>query len=96
MASITRPVKEMKGFKRITLLPGEEKKVIFIMSADMFAFTGKDYRKVVEPGEIRIMIGASSEDIRLKGSFTLTGESRYPGEDRKLVTEVRVTTSVSS
>jgi beta-glucosidase len=95
VASITRPVKELKGFKRITLLPDEAKKVISTMSADMFAFTGKDYKKVVEPGEIKIMIGASSEDIRLEGSFTLTGENRYPGEDRKLVTEVKVTTSIS-
>ena len=95
VASITRPVKELKGFKRITLLPDEAKKIIFTMSADMFAFTGKDYIKVVEPGEIKIMIGASSEEIRLEGSFTLTGEKRYPGEDRKLVTEVNVTTSIS-
>jgi beta-glucosidase len=96
VASITRPVKELKGFKRITLLPDEQKKVTFNISADIFAFTGKDYKKVVEPGEIKIMIGASSEDIRLENTFTLTGEKRYPGEDRKLVTEVRVTTSISS
>lgn len=90
VASIPRPVRELKGFKRIALEPGEQKKVTFIMPADMLAFTGLDYKKVIEPGEIKIMIGSSSEDIRLEDSFTLTGEIRYPGEDRKLLTEVRV------
>ncbi len=89
VASITRPVKELKGFKRITLAPGEQNKIIFTIPADMFAFTGQDYKKVVEPGEIKVMIGASSEDIRLKSSFTLTGQNSYPEEDRKLVTKVR-------
>lgn len=90
VATITRPVKELKGFKRISLNPGESKKVTFSMSSDMLAFTGKDYKKIIEPGEIEVMIGASSEDIRLESSFILTGEARYPGKDRKLVTDVIV------
>ncbi|MFC1840483.1 glycoside hydrolase family 3 N-terminal domain-containing protein [Thermodesulfobacteriota bacterium] len=90
VASIPRPVKELKGFKRIPLEPGERKKVTFTMSADMLAFTGLDYKKIIEPGEIKIMIGSSSEDIRLEDSFILTGETLYPGEDRKLLTDVRV------
>ena len=90
VASIPRPVKELKGFKRISLNPGEQKKVIFTMSADMLAFTGLQYKKIIEPGEIKFMIGSSSEDIRLEGSFMLTGEKRYPGEDRKLITGVEV------
>ena len=90
MASIPRPVRELKGFKRIPLEPGQQKKITFIMSADMLAFTGLEYKKIVEPGEIKIMIGSSSEDIRLEDSFILTVEARYPGEDRKLITEVRV------
>ncbi len=90
VASIPRPVKELKGFKRITLEPCEQKKITFTMSADMLAFTGLDYKKIIEPGEIKIMIGSSSEDIRLEESFALTGEKRYPGENRKLITEVEV------
>lgn len=89
VASIPRPVKELKGFKRIQLEPGEQKKITFIMSADMLAFTGLDYKKIIEPGEIKVMIGSSSADIRLKDSFILAGEIRYPGENRKLSTEVQ-------
>ena len=91
VASIPRPVKELKGFKRITLEPCEQKNVTFTMSADMLAFTGLDYKKIIEPGEIKVMIGSSSEDIRLEDSFILTGEKRYPGENRRLITEVKVT-----
>lgn len=90
LSVITNGGKELKGFKRISLNPGESKKVTFSMSSDMLAFTGKDYKKVIEPGEIEVMIGASSEDIRLESSFILTGEARYPGKDRKLVTDVIV------
>lgn len=91
VATVPRPVKELKGFKRIFLEPGEQKKITFTMSADMLAFAGLDYKKIIEPGEIKIMIGSSSEDIRLEGSFILTGDKRYPGENRKLITEVKVT-----
>jgi beta-glucosidase len=90
IASIPRPVKELKGYKRVSLLPGEQKKIVFTLYADLLTFTGLDYRKIIEPGEIRIMIGSSSEDIRLEKSITVTGEKRYPGEDRRLITEVRV------
>ena len=90
VATVPRPVKELKGFKRISLAPGEQKKVTFTMSADILAFTGMDYKKIVEPGEIKIMIGSSSDDIRLEDSFILIGEKRYPGEDRKLFTDVKV------
>jgi len=90
VASIPRPVKELKGFKKISLEPDEQREIIFIMSADMLAFTGLDYKKIIEPGEIKIMIGSSSKDIRLENSFNLTGEKRYPGEDRKLMTGVKV------
>lgn len=90
VATVPRPVKELKGFKRLSLKPGEKKKIIFTMPADMLAFTGLDYRKIIEPGEIKIMIGSSSEDIRLENSFMLTGDLRYPGEDRKLMTQVKV------
>jgi beta-glucosidase len=90
VASIPRPVKELKGFKRISLMPGEQMKIVFTLHADMLAFTGLDYSKIIEPGEIRVMIGSSSEDIRLEKSFMITGNKRYPGEDRRLMTEVQV------
>jgi len=89
-ASITRPVKELKGFKRITLRPDEQKTVVFTVPADMFTFTGPDYRKRVEPGEMIVFIGSSSREIRLSGKFDLTGEVRFPGENRALSSRVEV------
>jgi beta-glucosidase len=90
VASITRPVMELKGFKRLTLEPGEQKEIIFTLPSDLLSFTGPDFRKVIEPGEVSVMIGSSSKDIRLTGTFTLVGDSRYPNEDRALFTEVEV------
>ena len=90
VAYITRPVMELKGFKRLTLEPGEQKEIIFTLPSDLLSFTGPDFRKVIEPGEVSVMIGSSSKDIRLTGTFTLVGDSRYPNEDRALFTEVEV------
>ena len=90
VASVTRPVKELRGFRRIHLAPGAAARVSFELPADMLSFTGPDYRRIVEPGEIRVMIGASSDDIRLEGSFRLVGETRVVPEQRALRTPVRV------
>jgi beta-glucosidase len=91
-ASVTRPIKELKAFVRLTLQPGEEKRIFFTVHADLMSFTGIDYKRIVEPGEFRVMIGSSSEDIRLKGEFTLTGEAREVGEDRALISKVEIDT----
>ena len=90
VASITRPVKELKGFARLSLMPGEAKRVIFTVSADLLSFTGIDYKRIIEPGIINVMIGSSSKDIRLEGEFTLVGSVREVGENRVLTTEVKV------
>ena len=67
VASVTRPVKELKGFKRITLKPGEKRTVSFTIDSDYLSFLNREMKRVVEPGKFQIMIGSSSEDIRLKG-----------------------------
>ncbi len=72
-ASLSQPLKELKRFKRITLEPGGEKEVVFLLQPADLAFYTRAGRLKVEPGEFRVMVGASSADIRLKGSFTLTG-----------------------
>ncbi len=69
VASIARPVKELKGFRRITLKPGEKKKVTFSLSQDDLLFYDANMNLIVEPGIFEVMIGSSSEDIRLKGEF---------------------------
>ncbi len=73
VASVSRPVKELKGFRRITLEPGERRKITFTLHMDQVAFYDRDMRLVVEPGLYEVMVGSSSEDIRLTGKFEVTG-----------------------
>ena len=87
-ASVSRPVLELKGFVRLSLEPGQAQKVTFAVPADLLCFTGIQYKKVVEPGQVRVMIGSSSQDLRLKGEFALVGEVREVGEDRALTSDV--------
>lgn len=70
-ASVARPVKELKAFERISLMPGETKTVQFTLPAASFRLLDKDMRWAWEPGAIRIMIGASSADIRLRDHIYL-------------------------
>jgi len=69
VASIAKPVKELKGFKRITLEPAEKKTVSFTLSSDDLSSYDVNTNLIVEPGIFEVMIGNSSEDIHLKGSF---------------------------
>lgn len=68
-ASIARPVKELKRFKRITLDVGEKKSISFTLTKEDLEFLDADMKLVVEPGVFEVLIGSSSEDIRLKGKF---------------------------
>ena len=73
VASISRPVKQLRGFRRVALAPGETKRVSFTLTADQFALWGKFGDWVIEPGEIELMVGSASDDIRGRTSFTITG-----------------------
>ncbi|MBK8056282.1 MAG: glycoside hydrolase family 3 C-terminal domain-containing protein [Saprospiraceae bacterium] len=67
LASLARPVMELKSFERIHLKPGESKTVSFEITPEALQMYDINMKKVVEPGDFRIMIGASSKDIRLRG-----------------------------
>jgi len=69
VSSITRPVKELKGFERIALQPGERRTVVLDVTPDRLAFWNIDRQLVVEPGEFAIMVGANSVDLQ---TVTLT------------------------
>ncbi len=71
VASMARPMKELKDFTRVSLDPGETKTVTFRLPQDRLAFWNARMRKVVEPGQFDVMVGASSSDIRLTGSFAV-------------------------
>jgi beta-glucosidase len=66
VSSVTRPVKELKGFKKAFLEPGQTETVVFEVTDDLLAFYDIDMNYVVEPGEFEIMIGTSSRDEDLK------------------------------
>lgn len=71
VASVTRPIKLLKKFKRVTLEPGEKRTVNFLLKPQDFTFTGLDYEPTIEAGTFTIMIGTSSVDLE---SVTLTME----------------------
>jgi beta-glucosidase len=70
-SSVTRPVKELKGFQRIHLEPGETRTVTLDVTPDQLAFWNLEMKRVVEPGEFRIMVGPNSVDLK---TVTLTVE----------------------
>ena len=67
--SVATPVKQLKGFERISLRPGDVKTVSFTLTSEEMALLNQDMHWVVEPGALEIMVGASSQDIRLKGTL---------------------------
>lgn len=71
LATVARPVMELKGFQRVALKKGETKTVSFKISKELLEMYDLQMKKVVEPGNFRIMIGASSRDIRLKQTLII-------------------------
>jgi beta-glucosidase len=71
VSSVTTYEKNLRGFERVELRPGETKSVTFTLSTPDLALWDRNMRFIVEPGTFRVMIGSSSEDIRLKGDFEI-------------------------
>lgn len=69
VSSVTTPVKQLRGFERVELKPGGKRTVRFTLTPDDLSLLDRNMKRVVEPGEFRVMIGRSAEDIRLRGSF---------------------------
>ena len=76
-SSITRPVKELKGFKRVNLMPGESKVVTFDLDKSAFAYYDLEMKFIVEAGEFDILVGNSSRDEDLKNTSFSIEESIY-------------------
>jgi hypothetical protein len=79
-SSVTRPVRELKGFSRITLRSGEKRRVEFVLSPKEIGSYGRDLKFTVEPGEFQVFVGNSS-DAALAGTFTVGPRS---GEKKKV------------
>jgi beta-glucosidase len=69
-ASVTRPVKELKGFQRVSLQPGEKRQVKFVLTSAELGFWNRQMRFTVEPGEFKVMVGPNSEDL-LEAAFEI-------------------------
>ncbi len=75
VATVTRPIKELKGFCRVTLQPGERRTVTFDLAINQLAFYDSSMRFVLEPGTIKCMIGTSSINLPLQAEVEITGET---------------------
>ena len=74
ISSVVTPVKELKGFAKVSLEPGQARRVEFSLNAKDLSVLDNQLRRVVEPGRFEVQLGASSEGIRLKGSFVVSAE----------------------
>ncbi|SDT34263.1 beta-glucosidase [Friedmanniella luteola] len=90
VASVTRPVVQLTGFTRVPLEPGEAAEVAFRVHADRTAFAGRDLQRVVEPGDVDVLVGTSARDLPCRARVRLTGPVRAVGIDRRLDTPVEV------
>ncbi|WP_337261667.1 MULTISPECIES: glycoside hydrolase family 3 N-terminal domain-containing protein [unclassified Serratia (in: enterobacteria)] len=77
VASLVRPIHELKAFQRVELAVGQSATLTFSIPTDMLNFTHLNHKRVVEPGEFEIQVGTHSGDIRAKGVVTLSGTT-YP------------------
>lgn len=73
VAAVSRPVQELRGFRRVAFAPGEAKRIRFTLTPAQLAFWDAD-RWRIQSGEVQVMIGASSADIRARGAFTVTSD----------------------
>lgn len=72
VASVVRPLKELKGFRKIHLGPGERRRVAFTIDREMLSFYNAKLKRVAEPGEFEVMIGGASDAIALRHRIWLT------------------------
>lgn len=84
VASVVRPVQRLIGYRRLELAAGDEATLSFAVPADLTSFTSRSGERIVEAGEIVIGFGASSADIRLSQTITLTGATRVVDHTRTL------------
>ncbi|WFE53711.1 glycoside hydrolase family 3 N-terminal domain-containing protein [Micromonospora sp. WMMD1155] len=90
VAQTTRPVVRLVGYTRLPLAPGESAHVTFGVPADIASFTGLSGRRIVEPGDVELRFGRSSDDVVASLPLRLTGTERQVGHQRELLTSVRI------
>jgi beta-glucosidase len=89
-ASVTRPVKELRGFARVRLAAGERRRVTFRLAAEQLAFTGVDGRLIVEPGRVAVMVGTSSVDVPCQADIEIVGHTTVLAARTRYFTAVEI------
>jgi beta-xylosidase len=84
VASVVQPVQRLIGYLRLPLAAGQASRVRVTVPADLASFTGRDGRRIVEPGELELRLGPSSTETRLTAGVTLTGPVRPVDHTRRL------------
>ena len=90
VGEVVRPLKQLIGFAKVELAPGESARVTFEVHADRFSFTGVDMKRIVEGGRILLAAGRSSEERLPASEIELEPGRRIVGEGRVLTTPVRI------
>ena len=91
VADVARPVQQLAGFKRVVLAAGARCRIRFQVDTSVLGYYDRDMRFAVDPGEVEVMVGASSRDIRLRSTLVLQGERRPLKQQQVLATQVEVT-----
>jgi beta-glucosidase-like glycosyl hydrolase len=90
VAQVARPLKLLTGFARVSLQPGDSAEVAFQVHADRTAYSGPDLRRIVEAGELEVLVGTSSADLPCRATVRITGTTRVVGHDRTMITPVEI------
>jgi beta-glucosidase len=90
VASVARPTRQLIGYARVPVAAGAAATVTFTVHADRTSFTGADMDRIVEPGQLELLVGTSVADVACRGTIWLTGATRRVGVGRALLTPVTV------
>jgi beta-xylosidase len=90
VADVARPERKLLAVARVELEPGEQRTARFVLHADLTSYCGRDGRRIVDAGEVVLLVGASSRDIRGHIRLQVTGDRRVVGADRVLEPDVTV------
>ena len=85
-----KPLQELKGFARITLEPGETRRITFVVHTDLLAIYDEDVCQVVQPGPVDVMVGNSSRNLLLTGKLAVTGQPSNVGRDKTFFSIVQI------
>ncbi|MGI5184769.1 beta-glucosidase [Dactylosporangium sp. CA-152071] len=90
VAEVARPERQLIATARVDLAPGERRTVVFGLHADLLSYTGRDGRRLVEPGDVELRVARSSEDVHATVRIPVVGPRRVVGHDRHLHPRVTV------